>query len=148
MRKVFLDELPKKYGKGSNNKKECVDWKNSIGYKVKFVYDDIEGEIEITDYISKGQKLTIKYNERTYGIGTSCFLKCALGGALGIISKDFKYNIGDKFGDIELIDKEIRVRNRNDGRKENQKWYKYYCHKCGWTDGWIEESRRCLLLWW
>ena len=41
------DYLPKKMNKG----KECIDWKNSAGYKVHFIYDDIEGELEILNYI-------------------------------------------------------------------------------------------------
>ena len=36
MRKIFLEELPR-HGK-------YIDWKSSIGYKVKFIYDDIEGD--------------------------------------------------------------------------------------------------------
>ena len=43
MKKVFLDELPRKYGFGANKDKLIVDWNNSIGYKVKFIYDDING---------------------------------------------------------------------------------------------------------
>ena len=42
MRKVFLDELPRG-GKCVN--KNSINWKESIGYKVKFVYDNIEGII-------------------------------------------------------------------------------------------------------
>ena len=38
MREVFLDELPKR-GK-------YINWKESIGCKVKFIYDDIEDEEE------------------------------------------------------------------------------------------------------
>ena len=42
MKKVFLDDLPKR-GK-------LVDWKNSVGHKVKFIYEKIEDEIEIINY--------------------------------------------------------------------------------------------------
>ena len=47
MRKVFLDNLPKKIWMG----RECVDWKNSIGYKVEFIYDDVESWIIIRNII-------------------------------------------------------------------------------------------------
>lgn len=40
MRKVFLDELPK-WDSGKN--KGGINWKLSIGKKVKFIYDDIQG---------------------------------------------------------------------------------------------------------
>ena len=55
IRKVDLSELPRKEGFGINKGKMLIDWKTSIGYKVSFVYDEIEGEIEILDYVSKGK---------------------------------------------------------------------------------------------
>ena len=36
MRKVYLDNLPR-----MNNK--TISWKNSVGFKIKFEYDDIVG---------------------------------------------------------------------------------------------------------
>ena len=48
MRKVFLDNLPK-----FNNK---IDWKNSVGYIVNFVYDNIEGTLEIIDYYKSNRR--------------------------------------------------------------------------------------------
>ena len=54
MRKVFLDELPRK------NKN--INWKQSVGYVVKFIYDDIEGGVEIIDLTRENRKsmLTLK----------------------------------------------------------------------------------------
>ena len=66
MRKVFLDDLPK-IGK-------YINWKESVGYKVKFIYDYIEGEVEIVDYYinDKGKiYLIIKYKDRVKPIYTS-----------------------------------------------------------------------------
>ena len=67
MRKMFIENLPKRQGR---NRKE-IDWKNTIGYKVKFVYDDIEGEVEIIDYenlhawhIAFSQQFYKEYNEK------------------------------------------------------------------------------------
>ena len=40
---IDLSNLPKKIWTG----KECINWEKSIGYKCKFKYDDIEGEVEI-----------------------------------------------------------------------------------------------------
>ena len=56
---VDLEEL-EKYKEGKYKGK--INWKNNIGKKVSFVYEDIEGELEIIDYDSKKQYLTIKYN--------------------------------------------------------------------------------------
>ena len=39
-RKVFIDELPT-WESGTNKGK--ANWLMCIGYKVKFIYDDIEG---------------------------------------------------------------------------------------------------------
>ena len=73
MKKVFLDDLPRKNnGKGKN-----IDWKNSVGYKVHFIYEDIDGYIEILDYID--YKLIIKYNNKELKIFTSSFIKANIG---------------------------------------------------------------------
>ena len=45
MRKVFLENLPRK------RTGNFIDWKNCVGYKVHFIYDNIEGDLEIIDYI-------------------------------------------------------------------------------------------------
>ena len=58
MRKVFLENLPRKMYKG----KDCTDWENSKGYEVNFVYDDINGKLIILDYMKNKQILKVKYN--------------------------------------------------------------------------------------
>lgn len=55
MRKVFLNELPKR---GSFR-----DWKNSKGYVIKFIYDELEGYIKILDCDVKSKRYI--YNIRT-----------------------------------------------------------------------------------
>lgn len=69
MRKVFLDNLPR-----CNSR---IDWKNSIGYTVNFIYDNIEGTLEIINYYKsnsgKQYYITIKYENVTYNIGTQLF---------------------------------------------------------------------------
>lgn len=66
MRKVFLDDLPRKEGIGALKGKQVIDWKGSFYYKVRFIYDDIEGEVEIHDYDIKKNYLTIKYRDELY----------------------------------------------------------------------------------
>lgn len=55
--------------------------------------------------------------------------------------EDFKFNIGDKFKDdkkdLIIIDREYRTTKKN----HNEKWYKYKCNKCGWSEGWISEYK-------
>lgn len=77
MRKVFLDDLPRQ--NGYNGKR--IDWDECIGLEVKFIYDDIIGEVEILRYQKKGL-LTIRYNNKYFKITSSNFMKCKLGGML------------------------------------------------------------------
>ena len=77
MRKVFLDELPK-WEYGTN--KGRINWKESIGHKVNFIYDDVQGEVEILDYHQKEQRFNIRYLDcELFSIKTGEFSRCALG---------------------------------------------------------------------
>ena len=137
MRKVFLDELPRG---GRYIKKNSINWKESIGSKVKFVYDDIEGEIEIVDY--KNSYLTVKYENKTKTIKRDNFLNCRLGELLNKYTKEFKYNIGkhikDDKRDFTITDREYREV-KEFKRTYNYKFYKYHCHKCN-GEHWMTES--------
>ena len=137
MNKIFLDDLPKKYGLGVNSNKLCIDWGKCIGYKVRFIYKDIEGQIEIINY--DGKYLTIKYLDKFFNIVTGNFTRCRLGNLLNKHTKYFKFNIGDIFKDskrdIILIDNSIKYHLGN-----KYKYYKYKCNKCGWEEGWILEG--------
>lgn len=130
MRKVILDSLPKK---GSQ-----IDWVNSIGCKVDFVYNSINGFFEIKKY--NKSILTLSYNEETFEINRSNFIACKIGNILKEVTSDFKYNIGDVFsnGDrkITITDKKYILSLAG----QNCKYYKFSCSICGWTEGWILES--------
>lgn len=138
MKKVFLEKLP-----SANNK---ISWEKSIGEYVPFIYDDISGSIEIIEYNKNKQLLTIKYNKDTLKISTANFKKCCIGRILKKYTNEFKYEIGESIKDdkrdLIITDKEYRVRTHTNGKSNiNEKWYKYTCNKCGWTEGWIEENR-------
>lgn len=137
IRKVFLDDLPHK---GKTN--QLIDWKKSIGYKVHFVYDDIEGDIEIVDYIyinKKSPKLKIQYRNKNSCIGVDNFKRCHLGEILKKKTSEFKIEIGqvlkDEKRDLIIIDREYR----KDKSNKNRKYYKYNCLNCG-VELWMEES--------
>ena len=135
MRRIFLDDLPKR---GSMAKQ--INWKESIGKSVKFIYGDIEGEIQIIDYLGKSNDLYIQYsNNLVFKIHTGNFANCMLGKLLNKITTDFKLETGTIFKDdnrdITIIGMEYRI--SNNGQK--RKYYKYKCNKCG-NKGWIIES--------
>ena len=143
MRKVFLDDLPRwDKGEGTGNI-GTINWSKCKGMKVSFMYDDIEGEVELIDYISCEQKLVIKYNNKTFWdkpILTGNFQKCRLGWYLNKRSQEFKINIGeilkDDKRDMIITNREYRLRKNNN---QNEKWYKYKCLKCGY-EGWKVEN--------
>ena len=142
-KKIFLDNLPRK-----NNK---IDWKNSVGCKVKFIYNDIEDYIEIIEYIkqSNRSKLKIKYNNDIKLIRPDRLLECKLRPILNSkelnFTIEFKIEIGSIFKDnkrdLTIIDRNKILKKDGHGYNYFQKWYKYKCNKCGYSDGWIEESK-------
>lgn len=137
MRKVFLDDLPRwEIGEGVG-KAGTINWKKSVGHKVKFTYDDINGDISIINHQKVGKKcfLTVKYlNNETFEISPSNFYCGILGGILGIKTNKYKKNIGDivcgKFSKIKII---------KQTKKHKRKYYEYECMVCGNIDT-ISES--------
>lgn len=87
---VDLTELPRKNGKCNK-----IDWANSVGYFVKFKYEDIEGEIEIVDYNKDNRHLEVKYKGNIYYIEDYGLTKCRID---KLFVKD-KYCIKRYYGD-------------------------------------------------
>lgn len=148
MRKVFLDELPR-WGKEGKGVKGTINWSESSGYIVKFIYNNIEGFVKILNYDKENERLFIEYDNKSYDINATQFSNCGLGGILGKITKDFKYKIGTSFKDYNrdliITDREHRPKKQKPDKKgriyvKNEKWYKYTCNKCGWIEGWIPEN--------
>lgn len=136
---IDLSELPK-WGEHGKAKKGSTNWKESVGYKCKFKYDDIEGWVEIIDYIPNNNKLIIKYlNCDLFEIDTRSFKKCSFGELLKKKTSEFKIKIGQTFlddkRDLVIIDREYRKNKRN----RKCKYYKYHCNKCG-NEDWINEG--------
>ena len=107
MKKVFLNNLPKK----KHGDKLVIDWKNSIGYKVRFIYDDTQGEFEIIDYIkSRYSKIILKYNNKYFNIRILLFQNCNIGKIFNKHTSEFKIEISQTFKDdktdITIIDRE------------------------------------------
>jgi len=139
IRKVFLDALPR-FIEGRCKGK--INWEDCRNIFIHFIYEDIEGDIEIIKYIKNEQAIIIKYENNEFKILISGFKKGKLGRIIGKITSEFKIDVGncykDDKRDLIIIDKEYRDNPYNKGK--NQKWYKYKCNLCGWENGWIEES--------
>ena len=118
---------------------KSYDWKNSIDCKCRFVYEDINGEVEIVEY-NNTRHITIKYKDKIKEIAMSSFLNGMIGGLLNVRTTDFKINIGTDFiGDkrnITIIDREYR----SDKSGKSLKWYKYKCNICTFDYGWHTED--------
>ena len=137
MRKMFIENLPRRQGRDGKE----IDWKNTIGYKVKFVYDDVEGEVEIIDYENLHVKFS--YNNKTYDILTGNFRRCNLGKVLGKMTNDFRIKLYSRIKDkkgaqlIQLYFDEDECIWKNIV-KNDDKWLKYnsnnYAYIIGYND--------------
>lgn len=98
-KQIDLSSLPTYY-KG-------IDWRNSIGCKLPFVYKNISGEIEIIEYVDD-HNLKIKVNNQVRQIEKESLRKCKLATVLDIRNVNYLYNIGDVIkvysGDIKILD--------------------------------------------
>ena len=127
---LWKEELNKLPHGGKRINKNNINWWESIKNKVKFIYDNISGEVEIIDY--DGKHLSIRYlDEPIFKISTGHFQRCQLGKLLGIITDKFKLEIGDIKRDLIITDRKI-IKDRT---YRNRKYYKYKCLKCGYECG-------------
>jgi DNA-directed RNA polymerase subunit RPC12/RpoP len=130
MKMIFTNDLPKYKEERYKNK---IDWKNSIGYFIKGIYDDIDFTMQIIDYYKKDNKyyLNIKYNDDIYCIRLDRFINCELQNILHEQVFNYKYNVGDiivnvKSGKLKILE-QIKTKN-------NIRAYKYKCLICGNED--------------
>lgn len=130
MNKLYYEEdLPFRIKEG----KHIVDWKKSIGSKVRFEYNNIKGTLEIVDYLTKGNKVVIKYNDTLHTLQSGNLKKCRL---KILFSKIFLYQIGDVIDNLVITERFFKFYSNSE-----IKFYKYICLKCGWDNGEISESQ-------
>lgn len=138
---IDLNVLPR-HVRGTNRNK--IDWINSLGCELYFEYKDINGYLKILDFDKNTQSLKVKYKEKIKRISCYSLTKAKLGVMLDDITKDFKIEIGviikDEKRDLVIIDRKRKKIYKKDGTIESTKWYKYKCNKCGYSEGWKEES--------
>lgn len=136
MRKVFLEKLP--HG-GYKIRKDSVNWGKAIGYKVPFIYDNIQGTLEILDYDNLENKITTKYENIIHKIATCAFKNGSFGSCIGeqkIRDLDYIYKIGDIILKGESQLKIIEQKKH----ESNKKAYSYECLKCGYKKTIILEN--------
>lgn len=121
MRKLFYENV-------LENCNGCINWIDSVGKIIHFIYDDIEGDIKIVDYNKNKSIVTYVYNNNKYKQDTTALKKCQLG---KMLFNNFKYNVGDILNckdnnqKIQLIDRQIVSK-----EKQRVKIYKYKCLNC------------------
>lgn len=132
MKKIFNEILPRKYGIGANRNKLVIDWKNSIGYFVKGIYDDIKFEMQIIDYYQYKKKgyLKIKYKKNNYSIRTDAFINCNLQKILHDELFLYKYQVGDIITDVKSGKLQILEQIKIKSGRNMVRGYNYKCLIC------------------
>lgn len=133
-KEIDLSKLPK-WGKEGKGNEGTINWKEAIGSVVKFIYNDIKGDIKITNYNKDTKKLTTIYNNGEFEMTPTGFQKCQFGKILGEITSEFKIEIGQTFKDDK---RDIIITDRKKIKANNGQWHKYYkykCNKCGFDCG-------------
>lgn len=141
------DELPKK---NLSKNKVIISW-NEIRQGFIFKTTHIKYGYNEFEFIRKEHDdiLFLRYNGEIFKTLTYTFTKGNIGKIIGSVTKDFKIKIGenikDKNRNIIIVDKEYRKQKQKPDKQgriyfKNEKWYKYTCNVCSWTEGWIPEN--------
>lgn len=146
-----MDDLPR-WGKGGKAKEGTINWNECVNKKVAFIYDELEGEIEIVGYNNSDKLLIVVFQNEKFFITTPSLKECEISRIIGRKTSDFKININkhfkDKGRDLIITDRKIFL--GKDGIK--RKKYKYKCNNCGFECGehykcgecidelWVDES--------
>lgn len=131
MRKIFLEDLPK-------NKNNTIRWKDSVGCKVRFEYDDINGIIEIIGYDNSKYHIIVKYADRIRSMFVGSFKDCLIKELIGLMHSEYYYNVGDIIYDKYLVKEQTKiphVKTRSPNSKSRSGMNKAYvveCLNCGY----------------
>ena len=150
MRKLFTEELPHNW--------RGVDWKQSIGHTLHFIYDDVTDDFKIVNYIKGANcrnKIVIDYKNKETIISITDLERMNIKNFIGATTSKtiiYKYSIGDRFiddkRDIEIINRIVRKNYRKSHPNELVKIYVCKCHKCGdetieITESHLNQKRGC-----
>jgi hypothetical protein len=114
---------------------ELIDWNKNIGKTIDFKYGDINGFVTIIKYDDIKHRIFFKYNSNTYDMNITQFRNAGFGKILKVFTREYRFEIGSNF----INDKNnITIINRK--HLGSYKKYQYRCNKCGYDNGWIDES--------
>ena len=141
---IDLSSLPVK-------KDSYIDWNNSIGLKIPFVYDNVVDSLTIIDY--HYPNITLQFNENylttkasnLYGHNKQWGLAKLVNGKDAYIF--WNYNIGDilknqNFGIVKITGRYIEEKQKFKNGKpyiNRKKYYTYKCLICGYEDSMCED---------
>ena len=135
LRKLFYEGiLTNNKFQNSNN----IDWINSIGKSVHFIYDETERDITIIDYDKIKSIVTYTYHNITYKQTSTSLKKCELS---KMLFNEFKY----KYGDIlsgKYKNQKIKITDRRivKTKKQRYKIYNFQCLNCNFEGEKREEE--------
>jgi DNA-directed RNA polymerase subunit RPC12/RpoP len=127
LRKVFLDGLPR-------DNRGYVSWRESVGRKINFTYDDTDGEFEIMKYNSNKYHVTVMYQNTNHSIFVGDLSNCKISYIVEKRTREYIYQIGEV---LEINNSKLRIleQTRLPTGKYNRmlKAYSYECVTCGDT---------------
>ena len=135
MRKLFYEDVVKTYGNRNQ-----IDWKDSVGKEIPFVYDEYEGVIKIINYNSKDQEVTFEYRDKIFQLSNYALRNAKF---RYVLADFFKYEIGEIISNEnhshKILKREI-VEKIYNGRVMKKKQYTYECLKCNYIGTHYEED--------
>ena len=102
-----------------------IDWNNSIGAIVPFLFNGIKSYFTIKEYQKKGSMVKVEYNDNIYTLHSTTIRHCGLN---KLFPKDYLYNVGDIINNKKILEKVIL--NKDDPRHKCR-GYKVECQICG-----------------
>jgi len=128
MKSIDLSNLPTFQ---SGNNKGKIDWVSSIGYKIKFTYNNISDSLLIKDYNKNNFYVLIEYNSKTMNIRSTNLKQCRIGKLFGF--REYKFKIGDiintRSGQMQILK---LTKKSNNKKTVNEKAYICKCLNCGY----------------
>lgn len=106
-------------------KNGTIDWKNSIGAVIPFLYNGRESFFKIVEYIQKGSKVKIEFDNEIYCLPSVSIRTCSLG---NLFYKKYLYEIGQIINNKRILQKIVFYEN---DAKHRCLGYKVECQICG-----------------